>query len=244
MPQIPKNIYHDIRPIGPSGSVLVSHPSGAISSTDWIRLSPNRLYSDLSITAFTASVLQYTAGTGIANPLFFITYSGSPSGATITSAGTGVKTLVDPYTTYQWVDTFPTGSPNQTRTFTITASGEFGTTTASLDLIWLQKQYWGVGTTGTYNSAFINAITNSRFASGHYGEFAFAPTGNEYIFYAYRSAAGPATFIDKATNIKGGFVLDGSGISYSNAAGYTEAYSVYRSEYPGLGSLNIIVGSG
>ena len=244
MPDFSTNIYHDIRPIGPSGSVLVALPTGSRAGTAWQRLSPNRLYDDLEITLMTANNVSFLVGGQITNPIFFITYNETPSGATITSAGTGVQDLNDPYTAHAWIDSFPTGIVNSARTFTVTASGEFGSTSASVSLYYLQRAYWGVGATGTYNSSFITALSNNAFTSGHAREITVVPTGNEYIFYAYRSAAGPATFTNKATNIKGGFILDGSGVSFTNANGYTESYSVYKSDYPGLGNLNIIIGSG
>lgn len=246
MPSVPQNIYHDIRPIGPSGSFLVSHPTGTagIAHTEWMRLSPSRLGTDLAITSVTPNNSAALVGSAITNPIFYITYTGSPSGATITSTATGTQDIADPFTAHQWFDTFPTGLPNSSRLFTVTASGEFNTTSASTRIYYLQKMYWGVGATGTYDTAFIISLGNSALSSGHNIEFTASPSATQYIFYAFRAAAGQALFTDKASNMRGGFTLDGSGITFTNTAGYAEAYNVWRSDYPGLSTSTIIVGSG
>ena len=245
-----QRVYHDVRPIGPSGSVLVSAPIGARSATSWQKLTANRLYDDFDIATFsqTFATSGFLAGSGVPllNQIFTFGYNAVPSGAEISLSGSGTQQIDPPFNTHTWNDpAFPTGFPGQIRTFTIRASGEFGTDTHQFNLIWLQKQYWGVRTTGTYNSAFISSLQNNAFAQNHLREINVTATGtNNYVFYAFSSSAGPATFIHKDSNIKGGFTLVGSGISFTNDAGFVEPYSVYRSDYPDLGVANFILGTG
>jgi hypothetical protein len=245
-----QRVYHDIRPIGPSGSVLVSSSVGSRANTSWKRLSSNALYPDFKITTFGQifATSGFLAGTGVSlsNQIFTINYNATPSGAELSLSGSGTQQIPPPFNNYNWNDPFfPTGYPGQIRTFTLRASGEFGTDIKTLSLIWLQKQRWGVTTTGIYDSTFISSLQNNAFAKTHSGEFTVNVTGtNHYVFYAFSSSAGPATFIHKASNIKGGFELVGSGINYTNEAGYTEPYSVYKSEYPDLGRVTFILGTG
>jgi hypothetical protein len=239
-------VYHDIRPIGASGSVLVA-TSETPGRTTWTKLSPNKLYPDFSIESFgffiTGSSGILVGETGIA-PGFLMSYNDTPSGAIISLSGSGTQTAANPYVHF-WGGVIPTGLPNQVRVFTLTASGEFGTDSRTIIYSYLQRQYWGVRNTGVYDTVFVSGLANSRLASGHNLLMnATLPNNTGYLFYAHRSEYGPAYFTDLDTGFKGGFILDGSGISFMNSAGFTEPYSVYRSDNPWLGNVRIMVGTG
>lgn len=62
-----------------------------------------------------------------------------------------------------------------------------------------------------------------------------------YLYYAYPTRFGTAIFRDNATNIEGGFQQQQDGVEYINARGYSELYSVWRSEQGNLGAVSISV---
>lgn len=62
-----------------------------------------------------------------------------------------------------------------------------------------------------------------------------------YLYYAYPTRFGSAIFRDNATNIEGGFQQQQDGVEYINARGYSELYSVWRSEQGNLGIVSISV---
>jgi len=62
-----------------------------------------------------------------------------------------------------------------------------------------------------------------------------------YLYYAYPTRFGSAIFRDNATNIEGGFQQQQDGVEYTNARGYSELYSVWRSEQGNLGAVSISV---
>jgi len=62
-----------------------------------------------------------------------------------------------------------------------------------------------------------------------------------YLYYAYPERLGDATFRDNSTNLEGGFAKQIGSFSYTNVAGYTENYVIYRSEQANLGTISISV---
>lgn len=112
-----------------------------------------------------------------------------------------------------------------------------------------------------YNSIFYGTsqsttVTGSNFASfvpiasvtKSYTINTTIPFGDPnpfYLYFAYPSRLGSATFRDNATNLEGGFVqqiINGVGeFSYTNTKGFTENYIIYRSEQGNLGTVSITV---
>lgn len=62
-----------------------------------------------------------------------------------------------------------------------------------------------------------------------------------YLYYAYPSRLGIATFKDNSTNIEGGFFQQVGVFNYTNANNYTEPYVIWRSEQGNLGTISISV---
>ncbi len=61
-----------------------------------------------------------------------------------------------------------------------------------------------------------------------------------FLYYAYPSRLGLASFRDNSTNLEGGFILQGT-VNYTNPNGYSENYNIYRSEQSNLGQISITV---
>lgn len=62
-----------------------------------------------------------------------------------------------------------------------------------------------------------------------------------FLYFAYPSRLGTATFTDASTGLQGGFQQQSGVYSYTNPNGYTENYVIYRSEQPNLGTVTITV---
>jgi hypothetical protein len=65
-------------------------------------------------------------------------------------------------------------------------------------------------------------------------------TGSNYIYYAYPSRLGEASFTDTATGLNVG-VVDLGTHSVTNANGYIENYRFFRTNQAGLGQLTIAI---
>lgn len=233
---IPGNRVPDIRPIGPDGSFLVSNPL-ARYGLGWSYLYNSYLQPDLSILSFTTPTGTYLAGTNIVNPTFSASYNLGVSGAIIT-VDTGVQSINSPFTSHTFLGSV-SGLPDQAITFTLTASGYIpaGTVQATTGWTWRQLEYWGAATGGAgYTSQFIKNLSNSGFySSSRYINYSVNTSGN-FAFYGYRSGSSTPVFKDSGNNIIGGFTLVATGISLTNAAGHTENYSLYRSDFPQIGN--------
>lgn len=240
MPTISNRVYQDIRPIGPDGSIIFA------DSTSYNKVSFQYLYnsdirSNFTINSFATLTGIFLAGSNVNNPVFNASYPNTPSGAYIVS-GTGVRTLTNPFTSHVWAGVFVSGIPNQTQSFTLYASGyvKAGISIAVTGFSWQQMQYWGVAqTTGSNLVTFIKTLSNSGYNTSHSMSGSFNVTANNYAWYAFRLGAGTPNFTDSSNDIVGGFQLISSGISFTNAAGYTETYSLYRSDFDSLGQINI-----
>lgn len=63
-----------------------------------------------------------------------------------------------------------------------------------------------------------------------------------FLYFAYPSRLGTAVFTDSSTGLQGGFQQQSGVYSYTNGpGGYTENYTIYRSEQPNLGTVTITV---
>jgi hypothetical protein len=227
-------IYPDIRPIGPSGSRLTSLPGQRYGLT-WS-------YDPVAITAIGVSPSSVLAGTGLLNPVFTIAYSGTPSGANISTAGTGTLQIPSPFTSFTWSGVFPTGIPTSVRTFTINVTGMAGNTTSTtVPVVWHQYYYYGVRNSGTYNQAFIESLTSSGVSTtGHAGTI--VGDIDEFMFYAFRADVNTPTFLDTLCNIKQ-LWTNAATVAFTNKAGFTENYRIFRTDYSGIAEATFVLGT-
>jgi hypothetical protein len=242
MISIPSNFRPDIRPIGSSGTVLRSFPTGNPYGLSWGHLHQSEILADFSISSFTINPSALLMGKVIA-PIFTISYNTGVTSAAVLAEGSGRNDIASPFTSHLWTTgVFQATVVNSGQLFTLIATGIFNSHSVTGYLMYRQKQFWGLNDGFQLPDEFlISGLTNSQLNASHSVEFTINPTGFYYIYYAFRQAAGIPTFKDKATNIKGGFFLMGSGISFPNGAGFTENYDIYRSDQSGLNTVTIIV---
>ena len=121
------------------------------------------------------------------------------------------------------------------KTFTLSVSDGENSASSSISYNFLNKVFWGSASTGIYNSAFINALSNKKLASAIKGTYSFNIASGEYGFWAV-----PSNMTISSVWI-GGFevTVDDLGIvSYTNAQGYTRDYRIYKTGKSGLGAVS------
>ena len=121
------------------------------------------------------------------------------------------------------------------KTFTLSVSDGENSASSSVSYSFLNKVFWGSASTGIYNSAFINALSNKKLASAIKGTYSFNIASGEYGFWAV-----PSNMTISSVWI-GGFevTVDDLGIvSYTNAQGYTRDYRIYKTGKSGLGAIS------
>ena len=121
------------------------------------------------------------------------------------------------------------------KTFTLSVSDGEKSASSSISYSFLNNVFWGSASTGIYNSAFINALSNKKLASAIKGTYSFNIASGEYGFWAV-----PSNMTISSVWI-GGFevTVDDLGIvSYTNAQGYTRDYRIYKTGKSGLGAIS------
>lgn len=120
------------------------------------------------------------------------------------------------------------------KTFTLSVSDGENSASSSISYSFLNNVFWGSASTGIYNSAFINALSNKKLASAVKGTYSFNIASGEYGFWAV-----PSNMTISSVWI-GGFevTVDDLGIvSYTNSQGYTRDYRIYKTGKSGLGTI-------
>lgn len=121
------------------------------------------------------------------------------------------------------------------KSFTLSVSDGENFASSSVSYKFLNNVFWGSASTGIYNSAFINALSNKKLASAIKGTYSFNIASGEYGFWAV-----PSNMTISSVWI-GGFevTVDDLGIvSYTNAQGYTRDYRIYKTGKSGLGAIS------
>lgn len=121
------------------------------------------------------------------------------------------------------------------KTFTLSVSDGENSASSSVSYSFLNNVFWGSASTGIYNSAFINALSNKKLASAIKGTYSFNIASGEYGFWAVPSN------MSISTVWIGGFevtVDDLGTVSYTNAQGYTRDYKLYKTGKASLGAIS------
>jgi hypothetical protein len=189
-------------------------------------------------------------GTVVFNPFFNASYTTNPTTAILSdNQGTpalNVLTAPAPSTKNGFFYTVA-GTPAQyvfntygaSVLFTLTSTSGLFTATANNTLTWTQPIYFGVASTpGSYNAAFIASLGNSFLSLSRATIFTVNAGTGQYIYYAYRTGYGAATFYVDGWN--GGFALAAI-VSVTNSNGFTENYNIYQSDYSGEGLTTVSV---
>lgn len=122
------------------------------------------------------------------------------------------------------------------KTFTLSVSDGENSASSSVSYKFLNNVFWGSGVTAeSYDSTFINALSNKKLTTSVKGTYSFNIASGEYGFWAV-----PNSMTISSVWI-GGFevTVESVGtISYTNSQGYTRDYNLYKTSQSGLGIIS------
>ena len=121
------------------------------------------------------------------------------------------------------------------KTFTLSVSDGENSATSSVSYKFMNNVFWGSAPTGTYDSAFVDALSNKKLTNSVKGTYSFNVADGEYGFWAVPSN------MTISTVWIGGFevTVESVGtVSYTNSQGYTKDYNLYKTGQSGLGSIS------
>ena len=131
-------------------------------------------------------------------------------------------------------------SKNTSVTFTLGATGSDSRYVTSTDTITFRNNnYYGVTSNPSLDGSQLDQLTDVLDNNRQYTFTDNAGSG-EYIYYAYPSSYGNATFT--VGGFVGGFSkLHGGATAHTNSAGFSETYFIYKSDNASLGSTTVVV---
>lgn len=218
------------------GTDLNGSDVGGVTTVDFDPAPPENV-----TLSHTPNLLQ--AGASVVNPAFTATYTITPTTAILTDTEAHTDDVTSTPTSFVSPHTFTKSVYGQSVTFTLSATSPDADGSANTGITWVQKVWWGavVDPGSGYNSAFINALSNSNLQAGPNGSFAVNATGGKSTFFATRTAFGLTT----ANFFVGAFPFAVSkvaaAVAYTNSNGVVENYDVWRSDNVDLGAFSFTV---
>ena len=117
--------------------------------------------------------------------------------------------------------------------FILSVSDDENEATDSISYKFMNNVFWGASTTpSTYDTEFINSLSNKKLTNTAKGTYSFETNTDEYGFWAVPSD------MEISTVWIGGFEVTVDyidTISYENSQGYTSNYKIYKTTKSGLG---------
>ena len=186
-------------------------------------------YVKPSITSFnmSPSTTQYEKGQTISSLSFTWSYNKNITSQSLSNCNI---TLSDRKATYSTPIT-------SNKSFTLTCSDGENTVSASKNITFFDKIYWGSKGRSSLDSEFILSLSDSKFATAKAGTYSMTIPAGEYGYIAI-----PSSFGELSSVWIGGFeatVLNRGEIDFTNASGYTSKYKIYRTGRAGLGSITM-----
>lgn len=186
-------------------------------------------YVKPSITSFnmSPSTTQYEKGQTVSSLSFTWSYNKNITSQSLSNCSINLSDRKATYST-------PITS---NKSFTLTCSDGENTASASKNIAFFDKIYWGSKNKSSLDSEFILSLSDSKFATAKAGTYSMTIATEEYGYIAI-----PSSFGDLSSVWIGGFeatVLCRGEIDFTNASGYTSKYKIYRTGRAGLGSITM-----
>lgn len=188
------------------------------------------LYEPIVITKFTNNVNTKEIGSTVSSVTF--TWDTNKTPNSIVLDGINIDSALKSHTLNSL-------SITSAKTWTLKVNDEKTTVSKSTSIGFTNGVYYGVGsiTKEDMNSQFLLGLTKSL-QSSKAKDFTANPGSGEYIYYALPTRYGTPSFY--VGGFEGGFDLFTT-FNFTNASGYQENYSVYRSTNSGLGVTEVKV---
>lgn len=187
--------------------------------------------------AHSPSIVQ--AGASVVNPAFTGTYSDPPTTAVLTDTDGHNTNIISNPNNFVSPFTFTKNVYGASVTWTATVEINGEQATPQTSVTWAQPVKWGtVVDPGSYNSAFIAALSNTRLQLGANGEYAVNSSGGTSTFFAARSAYGLVVLDFQVNGLPFAIAKVGAAIPFTNSDGVTENYDVWMSDNINLGDFS------
>ena len=217
----------------PIGSSDVVHNGNERNSENVRDLLDELLFTAISISSFSTSIVNYEIGTVLTSLGLNWTLSKSPTTQEITS---GFLLTPPTLTTTQRSVTLSLNNANSNFTISLTVSDGTVQVTANIDIRFLSTFYFGKSVIpSNINSAFLISL-GKELRNNRNKTFSVNLGANEYAWLAFPTKFGTPSFTINGFNSS---LVLASTFLHTNEAGGQEDYFVYRTEFPNLGQTTI-----
>lgn len=195
-----------------------------------------------AITSFALSGSTLVqCGATVTNPSFTASYNQVPTSAVLTDTEGHTDNVTSTPNAFPSPHSFVKTAFGASVTFTDTASTTLGSDAATAQLIWGQKVFFGGAVPGTYNEAFIEALSNSALKISPNGDYAISAGAGAKGYFGVLTALG----LTVSNFFVGGFPFAcskvASAVSVTNTDGVTATYDLFGSDNTGLGAFTLSV---
>jgi len=194
-------------------------------------------YVPITISSFTNTTGTVEMGTKLTSVTLNWTTSKTPT--TLTLDGTTIEKTLTSHTY-----TYSAESPlTATKKYKLVVTDNKGATdNKETSVYFYNRVCYGVAAQpDEVNSDFVNSLATKKLAGSRTNSKVAYNAGNgQYLWYCVPTRLGACSFTDIETGLGAGLSLVAT-IDVTNASNYTEKYYVYRSDYAGLGSINVKV---
>ncbi len=158
-------------------------------------------------------------GGQIINPSFAISYTSGPATSASINDGSGAQALTTPFTAYSFVQTYAFATIGHIVTWALAALKGTASAARSVSATGAARVFYDVAVPGTYNAAFIAALTGQALATSF------------QLYYAFPTSFGtPSHFKDLNINADQAWSKVASAISVTNSLGGTTTYDLWASD--------------
>lgn len=218
----------------PTDSQILKYVDGY---SKWIPsiLNTNDLSPPLSIEITSSKYVEVNSSV---TPSFTFSYNFTPIEVTYSdSEGNTTTSINSPFTSYVSPYTYTKTSYGDSVIITIEATDGIDTISQTFTIVWTQKVYYGLNASTTLSESFIESLSNSLlyYDFSEISEFAINISSG-YWHFAIRTVHDELFF--SVNKIFGGFTKVGI-VSVTNANGFSENYTLYRTDNPSLGNCFI-----
>ena len=188
-------------------------------------------YVPISITSFKNSLSgKYELGTTVTDEVK-LTWAFNKTPKALTLNGSTVSTT-------STGKTIASNTYSETTSWTLKATGDNGETdTETVYLNFYPAVYYGTSSSTTYNQSLIKSLTK-ELSNSHKTSFNVNAGAGQYIYYCVPDDFRTPDFYFNELQFAGGITQVATGVNYT-VGSTTLKYTIYRSDYPNLGSNKI-----